>query len=613
MRIKGISKNGYLAGLVLAVFLGSGIFHITKFVTADEHYWFYERVPQYWEAIRDGKWKKTKINDKPGISVAIVSGTGLLFEKDIESHYQEKDRFEIFDWRRTEELLFRFRLPILIFNLILGIYIFWSLSKLFEDSHLALWGLALVYLSPILVGMSQIVNPDALIWATSLSGVISFLVFQKTKEMKFILFAGLATGLALLSKYTANILFIFYLAALFLDYLFDSSLHAKEKSLEAARYFRRSFLALGATFLIGAATFAVLMPAAIRNPKHLYLGTLGFESMRPILPFIGAFILLILLDSFLFQSRIVRSVGRLFQKYKKIISGMFFLVMSFLFLLVLLNRIGGFNWLDVEGVPIDAKTADVFADDSGFLKQVFLELYPLIFSLTPLVLLSVLYVWVRRIWTDRSRKYDFLVFSLSSFLAIFVLGAIFSDLLLTTRYWVIIYPFLGLLGALGIAEFWEDFLSGRVRKFYVSLAVILVSGASLFLSAPFYYNYSSFLLPEKYIVSDLWGFGGYEAAEYLNSLPDAENLTIWSDYYGVCEFFRGKCSTDYKFQQPIDYCVLTRRGEIRFWSGYSYYKAKGQPVIEALPYYSPDVPSEWELLVDGREGNSVRVKKTSAD
>ena len=58
--------------LVLGLYLFFGLSHLGQFVTADEHKWLYERIPNYWEAIRDQKWKKTFINDKPGVSVAIL-------------------------------------------------------------------------------------------------------------------------------------------------------------------------------------------------------------------------------------------------------------------------------------------------------------------------------------------------------------------------------------------------------------------------------------------------------------------------------------------------------------------------------------------------------------
>ena len=38
------------------------------------------------------------------------------------------------------------------------------------------------------------------------------------------------------------------------------------------------------------------------------------------------------------------------------------------------------------------------------------------------------------------------------------------------------------------------------------------------------------------------GDGSYEAGMYLNSLPNSEELKVWSDRNGVCVVFNGYCN-----------------------------------------------------------------------
>ncbi|MEI9967005.1 MAG: hypothetical protein WDN67_05300 [Candidatus Moraniibacteriota bacterium] len=71
------------------------------------------------------------------------------------------------------------------------------------------------------------------------------------------------------------------------------------------------------------------------------------------------------------------------------------------------------------------------------------------------------------------------------------------------------------------------------------------------------------------MVTGAWGYGGYEAAQVLNALPNAKNLVVWSDYDGFCPFFVGKCmrgTTVKKYgagdYRGIDYFVMTRRGKL---------------------------------------------------
>ena len=65
-------------------FFAFGFFHIDKFETTDEHLWKYGRIKQYWQAVKTQDWEKTYINDKPGVTVALVSGFGLLSHPDPE-------------------------------------------------------------------------------------------------------------------------------------------------------------------------------------------------------------------------------------------------------------------------------------------------------------------------------------------------------------------------------------------------------------------------------------------------------------------------------------------------------------------------------------------------
>jgi hypothetical protein len=120
---------------------------------------------------------------------------------------------------------------------------------------------------------------------------------------------------------------------------------------------------------------------------------------------------------------------------------------------------------------------------------------------------------------------------------------------------------------------------------------------------------SNTLLPKDALIADAWGYGGYEATEYLNALPNASELTVWSDYYGVCEFFVGRCLTAYTFDgtqiQP-DYYVLTRRGEARYMSRFDRWERLSG--LTAHRYYRQTaIPPVWSLELDDRPGNYVKV------
>lgn len=172
-----------------------------------------------------------------------------------------------------------------------------------------------------------------------------------------------------------------------------------------------------------------------------------------------------------------------------------------------------------------------------------------------------------------------------------------------------LYPIAAILASLGI---WQlvHFIKNKSSKKYLTLTVFLISLIELYLVAPFYLNYTNLLLPKKYTISNSWGFGGYEAAQFINSQPNAENLIVWSDYYGVCPFIKGKCITQYKFNSSlykIDYFVITHRGKERMTnSNVSWMGTK----TNQLNKNNPQWKLEWELDINGRPKNFVKVFKS---
>ncbi|MEI9967001.1 MAG: hypothetical protein WDN67_05280 [Candidatus Moraniibacteriota bacterium] len=111
---------------------------------------------------------------------------------------------------------------------------------------------------------------------------------------------------------------------------------------------------------------------------------------------------------------------------------------------------------------------------------------------------------------------------------------------------------------------------------------------------PHFFIYTSDLLPKNYIITGTWGYGGYEAAQFLNAKPDAKEGTLWADAYGVCEFYVGKCirrtKLDVEKYYP-DYLYRTYHGAL-----------------------SPDFPHNthaitWSYVIDGRSKSYVRLFK----
>ncbi len=613
---------GVALSLVLATFFAFGLFHIDRFITADEHYWLYERIPEYWDALHQGNWKKTLINDKPGVSLALVSGAGLLFDAHPETLCQEDEiQVDRCDTGRTSSILLSFRLPLLILNTFLLFLIFHLLSKLYSD-RIALLATSLIAFSPILVGITQIVNPDALLWSFGTSALLSFLVLLKLREKKYVFLTGVLFGFALLSKYTAGFLVPFFVLLIFTDTFFQGA-HQTETLPERIR---NNILFLLGVLGTGILITLFFLPAIWSKPELLE-DFLSIGNSAPLLVPLS-FLLLgvsgIILQKKSWRDSIIRYADtfRILPRLEKTIS-IFLLVFC---VTLIIGRICFPEWTTFEKIPFDLK--DLYSSDKpdktyypNPLETIFLEMNPLVFSLTPILLILFLFRLLSSLLPKKHAADDtptsgrFEDFSLLMFVFLFLFAMLFSEVLATARYLILLYPAIAILAASGVrksAWYLGNFGLHQTRRL-LAPGIILSALASTALAAPFYFNYTNFFLPREKVIHHSWGLGGYEAAQYLNSLPNADRLLIWSDYYGVCEFFRGRCLTlEYEAaaKQRFDYAVLSSRGKSLYRPEHSRWK-KTKNLQMSAAYADPN--PDWQLLIDDRERNFVKVVKMDAE
>ena len=585
--------------LTIFVFSILGFQNLGKFVTTDEQFWIYERIPEYWKGILEKKFKKTYINDKPGVSLAIISGTGLLFENNPEKNHKISGNETLDEYKieYTEKINNYFRIPLVAATIILLFYIFWIIKKLFRNEWIALWSVILIAFFPILLGISRVINPDALLWSLSFSAAISYFCLMKYGERKYIILTSLFLGLALLTKYVANILIPFFFLTSFLNYFLNFEKNFKDNPEKTGIYFYKQIRNIFFIFFSSAFLFAILMPASILKLKHLYNGTLGAPGLKMILPYFFSLLLIIIIEAKINKGVLIHKIFFFLNKSKKVIFSFFNLIVFSIFIFVLANWMSFQKIIDLSRIPVDARSKEIFVQGTSFFEKIILEFFPFVFTIPPLVLLFFLFILWKNI-AGKNKPYSLYTTSISILVIIFFLGGIMSGVLFTPRYDILLFPFIGFLASLGLFSFSEKYFPNLRTKILISVSIFFISFITVFLTRPFYYNYASPLLPKNYTTNNTWGFGGYEAAQYLNSLPDAENLVIWSDYRGVCEFSRGKCIITTKFDRekyPVDYYVLTRRGQSRM----------NFRIIQQ--FEEKKITPDWELFIGGRSENYIKV------
>lgn len=594
----------FLLALILAGYFVFGLHHLTQFVTADEHYWVYERIPQYWNAVGKGDWKKTFINDKPGVTLALISGVGTLFYPDTEKHCAERDdRTLDCDTEATEHIYFAFRLPILIINALLLIVLFFLIKRL-ADPWISLSATALTALSPILLGSSQIINPDSLLWSFSSAAIFSFFSLLSFEEKKYLFLTVVFTAFAILSKYVAVILLPFFLSLVLFRFLTEDKPEKELHTLLKRDLSSFAFLSALVTTLV-----CLFLPALLMDSKY-FLEFIQTVPDKEVLGAAGGLILFILLaDTFLLRNFLLIKLRKFLLKVPGFfrLSGAFFLVL-FIGLIIARNFFPA--WDIFALIPFDIKDltdARYHARIPNFFESFLLEWNPVVFSLTPIALFGFAALLLSLIRKNTSKQ-AFMISGLFFFFTIYSLLLIYSNILTTPRYSIMLYSLFAFLSALGIHALAPRFFPRAAHQ--TAFAIVLLGSLwSLALATPFPFNYTNVLLPKTSMIQDAWGYGGYEAAQYLNSLPDAEHLTVWADYYGVCEFFVGRCLTAYTFDQHIvqpDYYVLTRRGAMRYLSRSSRWERLSG--LTAYKYYSTS-DSVWELFIGDRPGNFVKVVK----
>ena len=162
-----------------------GYERLTNFSGVDEPYWSYGRVPNFWNAIKTQQWKKTNICDKPGIPLAAISGAGLPF---INGNLKSLKSLR-FDPKTPEQVAqirdayFHLRLPVFLFTL-LSLPLFYFLIKKLLGEQTAKFATIFIGFSPVLLGISLIINSDAMLWILTALSTLSLFVFFKNDQRK---------------------------------------------------------------------------------------------------------------------------------------------------------------------------------------------------------------------------------------------------------------------------------------------------------------------------------------------------------------------------------------------------------------------------------------------
>jgi 4-amino-4-deoxy-L-arabinose transferase-like glycosyltransferase len=588
--------------IVLLVNLTLGLARLGNYSSVDEPYWTYGRITKFWNGIKAHNWKTTSVNDKPGITVAILSGAGLATIDPMPYKSLRGDVKTDAELRDINTINFAFRLPIYLFCVLLLPFFYILLRKLFNQTT-ALIGFTLIGLSPIILGISLIINPDSLLWIFLPLSFLSYLVFQRTESKKYLYWSGFLLGLALLTKYVANILYIFFFFLPFLEYILA------EKKPELRPYLKKSLRQYAILIGISMATYFILYPATWVNPKILLDGTFLSQAFRSTWPLFVGLALFIVADILFFKDRLTKWTLDFLSTYRHLLVQAISTIFLMGIIFTLLNTYTGMRLFDTAATLASPK-----GEGTGLLlyaDKITADIYSLIFGISPIALLGLfvaLLLGVKKKWLDSYEAK--IVFFFSLFILFYYLASTVNSVVATVRYQIVLYPFAFIISAIGLSYILSLKKVSRHLPSLVGVALVIVLSVWSLLSVrPFYFAYTSALLPEQYFVNlkDM-GDGSYEAAEYLNNLPNPEKLTVWSDKGAVCAVFKGKCIIGFTNKRikgvTFDYVVVSsgRKSRTLKLSG------SANKIIDFKKAYDTN-ETVFTITIGDRPNNFVKVIK----
>ncbi len=603
---------GLFLALIVVIQLSFGLPRLVEYSAVDEHLWTYERIPQFWNAIQESHWKKTNINDKPGITVALVSGPGMLAVDPEPFDSLRVEPKTSVQAALMEKINFSFRLPIYLFTLCMLPVFYFLLRKLLGPS-IALFSTASIYLSPIVLGISLIINPDSLFWIFLPLSIISFLVFQKHMQSRYAYLCGVFLGLALLTKYVSAILYVYLPVIIFFGAIFSTN------ASDARNFLKRSFIGYGKVLLASVATVLILYPATWVRPELILTTTFLSHPFEPIWRYFAIVSGIFFIDIFLFKSFVSAKVAKLVAPYGRIALGAIFLAVFAGIFFSLMNAYSGMKFYDFQSALTSARILDVPLSFSLIaLRGIATGFFVLLFSIPPVILFLILFALgnaVFMIWKKESGDELMVVSVFFLFMLSYYAASSMNGVQPTVRYQIALYPLAAIIAAIGLHQFLQKFSVTRAMS-HLMAGVFLIGtlSLSLFFIRPYYFAYASELLPHRYVLNmkDM-GDGSYEAAEYLNAQPDAGRLYIWSDKVAVCEYFIGRCEVSLKQKNLegiyFDYFVISNGREPKTRYFISIRNIVLPEFLRLQELYTSDDFEGHTIVIDRRPGNFVKIVK----
>lgn len=549
--------------VIVSSFLFFSLLNLGKFIWTDGPVlWYFNWVPEFWEGLKTMEWEHlSKEFSYPGLPTMFLSG--MITQNFVSIEDYGPENFHVY--------MFWMRFPLVIFNFI-SILIIYVFSSRLWNKHIALFILVLSALHPLTIGISQFVLGDSIMWSTLFISVLSYFLYLKTVERKYIYFTGVFFSLTVLSKFAGLILYPIFFLILVFEYFFNK-FSVDETKQRLKGLFRIYFVYFISCFIFYPQTWSDLNLLFYTTFWHA-----SIVSIRFLLPIL---ILIFSLEIFVFKGKISKKIIEKINLKKLSL----FLLTGFTllaFILVFLNKYTGLLEFDLDlGTYGRTQTGN-------FITALYLPFSSLPEILTWLMFYSLIGALVMIFFKLKKDQCPNYIFHLLFIYFSFSMGAAIGGFKTWWKYQIIFIPIISsLIGLVYLNLFKKQYKVTIVLVFIFSIAEVIIA-------YPGYFRYKNSYYPLAKINNKYDGnTGGYELAQKLNNIDGADTIKVLSDTFGFMYYFKGENilinnEITHKDILNCDYLFLSTFGKneklnwkILPYSIFSYYN---QPLDSAFAY-----------------------------
>lgn len=488
---------------VALLFLIVGSIGMGKYFTTDETAWFYTWIQTYWNSYASGNFEGTNFSNYPGVFHSfLISITNLFLDQPA---YMSPDKIETY--------LFWWRFPILLFNSLSLILIYYLLRKFFTKIQ----SLTIVFITaftPVILGMSRIVNSDSLLWSVSFISILSYIVFVREEKFKYLLISGVFMGFALASKLNAVTLFIYQPVTLAVEFIYQKI---------DAKKLKQALWKTPVVILIALSVFSLLLPAVFVQPS-LYNARIFEQFVTN--PLFWTAVIFLIVDTFILKNKIL-TFFRDKIKLEKIVTIGFPALFAFIVLFSVFIK-----YMNIDSFLRETEYAEW---ETPFHLAILENFYSFYVSNQFFVIAGLLMFAVVG-FVKKFRKEDAsLPILMLVYVLLFIVGVALKGLgVAGHRYIIMLYPMLAIITVWSFSLLKKQ----QIAIFAIIALMSLIDVGILFPKYyAFYQNRNYFNGGQKRIV---WAIGGYDLAQKMNEMDNAQNLKVLADRYSFKLFFEGE-------------------------------------------------------------------------